>query len=299
MQQGILAAHDMGMAGGAAEDAAQHVAAALVGGHDPIGDQEGGGAQVVGDHPVGNRVGTVGGGGRVLRRSLDQPAHEVDIVIVVLALEDGGDALQPHPGIDGGLRQVAARAAGDLVVLHEHQVPDLDEAVAVLIGRSRRTAGHVGAVIVEDFRAWPAGSGLAHGPEIIGTRYADDARIGQSGDLLPQGPGFVIAVIDGDHQAVLGQTQLVGQKAPGERDGALLEIIAEGEISQHLEEGVMARGVADILQIVVLAAGAHAFLGSRRARVIPGFGADEDVLELDHSGIGEQQCRIVVGHQRA
>ena len=45
------------------------------------------------------------------------------------------------------------------------------------------------------------------------------------------------------------------------------EIVAEGEIAEHFEEGVMARGVADIVQIVVLAAGAHALLArSWRAR---------------------------------
>ena len=40
----------------------------------------------------------------------------------------------------------------------------------------------------------------------------------------------------------------------------VLEVIAEGEIAQHLEEGVVPGGVADIVEIVVLAAGAHAFL---------------------------------------
>ena len=58
---------------------------------------------------------------------------------------------------------------------------------------------------------------------------------------------------------------------PGELDGALLEIVAEGEIAEHLEEGVVARGVADIVEVVVLAAGAHAFLRRGRARIGRGF----------------------------
>jgi hypothetical protein len=41
---------------------------------------------------------------------------------------------------------------------------------------------------------------------------------------------------------------------------ASLEIVAEGEVAEHLEEGVVAGGVADIVEVVVLAAGAHAFL---------------------------------------
>jgi penicillin-binding protein 1A len=50
-------------------------------------------------------------------------------------------------------------------------------------------------------------------------------------------------------------------------DRLFLEVIAEGEIPQHLEEGVVARGVADIVQVVVLAAGAHALLRGRGRRV--------------------------------
>ncbi len=73
-------------------------------------------------------------------------------------------------------------------------------------------------------------------------------------------------------QAILGKGEILGEQLPGELDRALLEIIAEGEIPEHLEEGVMARGVADIVEIVVLAAGAHAFLrcGARGKSASPG-----------------------------
>ena len=84
--------------------------------------------------------------------------------------------------------------------------------------------------------------------------------------------GLVVLGEDGDQQPVLGQAELPGDQVPGELDRAVLEIVAEGEIAQHLEEGVVARGIADILEIVVLAAGAHAFLrrgGARRRRASP------------------------------
>ena len=71
---------------------------------------------------------------------------------------------------------------------------------------------------------------------------------------------LIVGVIDRDQQLVLGQAELLGDEVPGKCDGVLLEIIAEGEIAQHLEKSVMAGGVADIVQVVVLAAGAHAFL---------------------------------------
>ena len=53
-------------------------------------------------------------------------------------------------------------------------------------------------------------------------------------------------------------------------------------------------GEADVFQIVMLAAGAHAFLRRRGARVIALFQAEEDVLELVHSRVGEEQRGIVL-----
>ena len=49
---GLLDAQLVHVAHGPAHDPAQHVAAALVGRQHAVGDQEGGGAQVIGDHPV-------------------------------------------------------------------------------------------------------------------------------------------------------------------------------------------------------------------------------------------------------
>jgi hypothetical protein len=49
-------------------------------------------------------------------------------------------------------------------------------------------------------------------------------------------------------------------------DRLFLEIVAEREVAQHLEERVVARGVADVVEVVVLAAGAHALLRGRGAR---------------------------------
>ena len=45
---------------------------------------------------------------------------------------------------------------------------------------------------------------------------------------------------------------------PGERNRVFLEIIAEREIPHHLEKRMVPRGIADIVEIVMLAAGAHA-----------------------------------------
>ena len=60
----------------------------------------------------------------------------------------------------------------------------------------------------------------------------------------------------------------------------------------------MTGGVADIVEVVMLAAGAHTFLRGDGAAIRPLFQAGEDVLELHHAGVGEHQRRIVARHQR-
>ena len=144
--------------------------------------------------------------------------------------------------------------------MHEHEIPNLDEAIAFGVGRARRTTGNLVAVIEEDFRARPARAGVAHLPEIVGGRDADDLAVGKARNLLPDRVGLVVGVIDRDDEALLVETELLRQKVPGKLDGAILEIIAERKVAEHLEEGVVARRIADVIEIVVLAAGADAFL---------------------------------------
>ena len=94
------------------------------------------------------------------------------------------------------------------------------------------------------------------------------------------------------------QAQGAGQELPGVLDRLALEVVAETEVAEHLEERVVARRVADVLEIVVLAAGAHAALRRRGALVAAFLVAEEHVLELHHAGVREQQRRVVAGHQR-
>ena len=298
VQQRLLAADDVRVAHRAAHDPAQHVAAALVRRQHAVGDQEDGRAQMVGDHAVRDRVRPVGGDVRGIGRSEDDPAHQVDVVVVVLALQHGRDALQPHARVDRGFGQRDALARRDLLELHEDEIPDLDEAVAVGIGRTRRAARDLGAVVVEDFRARAAGAGVAHRPEIVGRGDADDLVLGQARDLLPQVGRRVVVVIDGDAELVLGQAVFPGDQRPGMLDRLFLEIVAEREIAEHLEERVVARGVAHVLEVVVLAAGAHAFLRGGRAHIGALLLAGEDVLELHHAGVREHQRGVVARHER-
>ena len=230
-------------------------------------------------------------------RRANEGAHEVDVVVGMHALEDRCYALEAHARVDGGAGQGDALAAVHLLILHEDEVPEFQKPVAILIRAAGRAALQGRALVVEDFRAGAAGAGLAHGPEIVGRRDADDAVVAEARDLLPKIKGLVVRVVDGDEQAVLVEREFLADQLPGEFNRLGLEIIAEGEVAEHLEEGVVTRGVADIVEIVVLAPGAHAFLGACRAAVGAFLDAGEDILELHHARIGEHQCGIIAGHK--
>ncbi|MNC97211.1 hypothetical protein D3C83_148000 [compost metagenome] len=61
----------------------------------------------------------------------------------------------------------------------------------------------------------------------------------------------------------------------------------------------MARGIADVLEVVVLAPRAQRALRRGGALVGALVLAEEHVLELHHAGVHEQQRRIVRRHQGA
>ena len=257
---------------------------------------------MIGDHAqrlVGEVLGV-----RQRGSDLDQVLEQVDLVVRMHVLQHRRETLQAHAGVDARRRQRRQRAVGRAVELHEHQVPDFDVAVAVFVRRTRRTTGDVFAVVVEDFRARTAGAGVGHLPEIVRCERralvvadAHDALGGHADFLVPQVEGFVIGVIDGDPQLVLGQLEHARQQLPGTRDRVALEVVAERPVAQHFEEGVVARGVAHRIQVVVLAAGTQAALHVGRAHVRQLLAAQEHVLELHHARIGEQQRGIAGRHQ--
>ena len=91
--------------------------------------------------------------------------------------------------------------------------------------------------------------------------------------------------------------ELLGHELPGESDRVALEVIAEAEVAEHLEERVVAGGMTDLLEVVMLSAGAHALLHGRRAASARWLLlSKKNFLELHHPGVGEHERRIVGGH---
>src|SRR5690606_18245482 len=292
------------VADGAAHDAAQHVAAALVAGGDAVADEHDRGAHVVGDHAQ-RHVGVLGvavADAGQLGGLVDDGHGGVDLVHVLHALQNHGEAFETEAGVDvlaGQFAEDRVVLAGPLapLVLHEDEVPDLH--VPLVVDGGAALGAELGAAVVVDLGARPAGTGDAHVPVVVLLAQALDALGGHADDVAPQALGLVVLLVDGDPQAlgVEAVTALVlggGEQFPGQLDGPLLHVVAEGEVAAHLEERAVPGGLADLFDV----RGAHALLhagGAGEGRLDL---AQEVGLERDHAGRDEQQSRVVRDERR-
>ena len=155
---------------------------------------------------------------------------------------------------------------------------------------------------IVDLGAGAAGAGVAHRPEVVLGGQLEDAVRRHVGEpvavRLRVARDAVLATEDRDLQAVGREAEGAGQERPRVLDRVLLEVVAEGEVAEHLEERVVARRDAHVLEVVVLSAGADALLRRGRARVLALLPAQEDVLELVHAGVREQQRGIALRNER-
>ena len=293
MQERLVQTEMLPMSHRAAHDLAQHVAAPFVGRSDAIGDQKRRRPDVVRDDAHRDVVGTHAAcvGPARQRANLTEQRHEqVGVVIGILLLQDSGDALETHAGVDrrrGQRLQHAVRAA---LELHEHVVPDLDFGI------------HARAAHVVNLRAAAARTGIAHLPEVVVEAELEDAvarhELPPDLERLVVARDAVPAFEDRDDELIGRHLPHVGEHRPRVFDRFLLEVVAEREVAEHLEERVVAERRPDVVEVVVLAADAHHLLGRRRPPVVPLLASQEQVLELVHPGVREKQRRIVAGDER-
>ena len=233
----------------------------------------------------------------------DDVLEQVGIVVRRDALQHRRQALQTCSGIDVLGRQLFEAAIFSAVVLDEDEVPQLHEARAADVDGAH-VPGHVlhvaqrRAAIDVDLGARATRTDLAHLPEIILLVEALDVRRVDVGEITPQGFGLAVGAVDGGVELVLGKLPHLGDELPGPGDRFLLVVVAERPVAEHLEEGVVVAVAPDLLDVVVLAAQAQTFLRIDRARVGELLIAEEDVLELHHPGVDEQQGRVLVRNQR-
>src|SRR6202051_5215901 len=149
--------------------------------------------------------------------------------------------------------------------------------------------------IVVNLATGPAGPCVAHLPEIIfgatleeaifATAFAEPqvVRLGIARDAVFAFKNRHVELCLINPKPLRRSDQL-----PRIGDGILFEVIPKREIPQHIKKSVMSIGEANVFKVVMLSSRAHAFLRSRRPRVIALFETEKDVLELVHSSIGKQ-----------
>ena len=290
------------MANGAANDAALHIAAAFVGRVHAVADQKRGGADVVGNHAQAFvvQVGLAGfaGGG------FDQCIKNINFIVAVHMLQDGGQSLQAHAGVHARRGQLVQGTVCLHVELHEHMVPDLDEAVAVFPRAAGRTAGDVRTVVVKNLAARAARAGIGHHPEVVGRILFAfvvanaNHTLGRHPDVFrPDVVGFLVVDVDRHGELVSRQLVDVGQQLPAPLQAVALEVVAKTPVAQHLEKRVVACGVADVFQVIVFAARPQAGLHRGRPHIAAFVAAQKHILELHHAGVGEHQRRVIARHQ--
>ena len=144
--------------------------------------------------------------------------------------------------------------------------------------------------------ARPARSSPSAGSATIrsrGTPIASHASIASSSGPRPSSSSPSKTVT----QMSLGvEAEALERQLPGELDGALLEVVADREVAEHLEEREVARGGADVVDVG--ACGSTS--GSVVSRWCGGFSLAQEVrLERVHARGGEQHRRVVRGgHER-
>src|SRR5205823_10522012 len=117
-------------------------------------------------------------------------------------------------------------------------------------------------------------------------------------DRAPEPLRLVVVAEDRNGEPLGGHGEDAGDEFPGPGDGLLLEVVPEGEVPEHLEESVVPGGESDVFEVVVLSAGADALLRRDGALVVAGLAPGEDVLELVHAGVREEQGGIVLWNER-
>ena len=171
-------------------------------------------------------------------------------------LHNRSDTLQTHTGIYRWLWQWQQSAVSLTVELHEHVVPNLDITVAIFFWTSWRTAPDVIAVVIENLGARTAWAGITHLPEVIGgirrTFVVTDTHDALFWNANFFGPDVIRFIIRGVHrypQLLFRQCQPLWrrQELPRIANRIVLEVIAEAEVTQHFEEGVVTRGITYVL----------------------------------------------------
>ena len=282
---------------GTSNDATQNVTASLVGREHAVVDHHHRRTRMFGQHAKTEARTMLVITDAIFRAGeaatyIDERREQVGFPHRVDSLHQREDALEPRPRVDGRSGQPRSRAILGLVVLHEDEVPELEESIACRIVQRTTVGPERTAAIDMDFRTWSARSHITHLPEVVLVAEALDALHRNANDVVPDLLGLVVALVHGDPQLVAVESEYLRGQLPTPGNCLFLEVVTETEVAEHLEEHEVTLRATHIVEVVVFAAGPDALLHADCAVVRRGFLSHEIRLERHHPGHGEHDRRI-------
>ena len=189
----------------------------------------------------------------LLLQELDHGEEKVGLVSVGQAVQEGEHTVQAETGIHVLVCQGSV-TVGVFDVLHVYVVADLDIAPAAAGRTAVRSAGLVMARIEPlVVRAAGGAGGAFELPPVVGLGEVED-MLRQDADFLQQVSGFVIprggvvAFENGGADFFSVQAEDFRQQVVTPLRLLFLEVVAQGPVAHHLEEGEVGR-IADALDI--------------------------------------------------
>ena len=178
----------------------------------------------------------------------DHSGEYVRVVVALLALEHHAETLESHSCVNVVGREKLEFPVCLPVVLHEHEVPYLDdERIALVHELASRYGGNlfVAPEVDVDLAARSARAGVSHFPEIVvlvSEKHMVLRKIFKPGLpclLVHFGAVFCTAFEYGGIQFRLVYPVHLGEELPRPADGFGLEIVPEAPVAEHLEHGMM------------------------------------------------------------
>ena len=213
---------------------------------------------------------------------------------VVNVLHYASKTLKTHTCIDVLCSKLRIVALAVIVELREYVVPDLDKSVALAAGVAVGVTTCVLLATVEiDLGAGTAGTASVL-PEVILLAHTNDALSGNADLLVPDLERLIVLLVDGGIETVSGDLESLCEELPAPLDSLVLEVIAEGEVTEHFEERTVTCSFTYVVNVTcsdTLLASADTVTGGL-------FLTGKELLHRSHTGVDEEEGFIVYGDKR-
>ena len=208
-------------------------------------------------------------------------------------LDDAGQTLQAHAGIDIFLLQFGIVVIAVIIKLGKYVIPDLHVPVAVAAyGTIRFAAPKLRPSVIVNFRAGTAGAASVL-PEIVLFSKTEDALRRDADVFIPDLPRFIIIQVNRRIESVRIKAYYLGQELPGPADGFFLEIVAKRKVSQHFKKCTVTGCLSYIFNI----SGTDTFLAGSHTLAGRDLLSGKIRLKRRHAGIDEQKALIIMRYQ--